>query len=489
MITAGATVVLCCLLGASVAGYTLVKYGSIERVEELGDLASAPAGAPENYLVVAVDTRSGQESRNTDTIMVLRVDPGSNRVALTSFSRDLMVTIADTGKLGMINSAFARERGGERNLTETIQQNFGISVNHYVQVDFDSFRQVVDAVGGVPLWFPYAARDRASGFYTDAHGACVNLDGEQGLAFVRSRKLDIMVDGEWQRDPLSEVNRVKRQQIFIQRALADVLSEVRSNPLRLRQMVDIGVSNVALDPNLGMGDILHLAERFKGFDPAALETYPLPTVPWPRDENRLVLDEPAAEPALNVFRGLPPGEVSPGFVTVQVLNGTVADPARQRPGLATDVSGALQEVGFEVAAPGDADTFYARTTIEHAPGQAAYAQRVVRHVTGTTPVPLAEDPSLPSGTVRLVAGADFTTVHQEPTPLDARTGPKADGTGSGAAGAGAPSRSSTATTDAPAGGGRAAGEPSTPPTTAPPRSTTTTTNPYVIGAPLDGRHC
>ena len=136
----------------------------------------------------------------------------------------------------------------------------------------------------------------------------MNLNGEQGLAFVRSRKLEILdEDEDWVNDPLSDENRVQRQQIFIQRAMADALAEVKSNPLRLRELVDIGVSNITLDPNLGIGDILDLADHFKGFDPSKLETYPLPVTEYPPDPNRLLLDEAGAEPMLNVFRGLAAG--------------------------------------------------------------------------------------------------------------------------------------------------------------------------------------
>ena len=73
-----------CLAGAPVGGYVLVKYNSINRVDNLS-LDQQPAGDPENYLIVAVDTREGQASRNTDTIMVARADPESDRLALTSF--------------------------------------------------------------------------------------------------------------------------------------------------------------------------------------------------------------------------------------------------------------------------------------------------------------------------------------------------------------------------------------------------------------------
>jgi polyisoprenyl-teichoic acid--peptidoglycan teichoic acid transferase len=464
VLAAGVVIVVCCLLGGSVAAYVLVKYESIDRVGGL-DISPAASGEPQNYLIVAVDTREGQGSKNTDTIMVVRVDPRSDRLALTSFPRDLMVTIADTGETGMINSAFARDTGGEQNLISTLQQNFDIQINHYVQVNFDSFRTVVDSIGGVPVWMPTAARDAASGFYNDQLG-CVTLDGEQGLAFVRSRKMEVMIGDDWEDDPLSDQNRVQRQQIFIQRAMSDALAEVRSNPLRLRELVDIGVSNVALDPNLGLGDILDLADHFKDFDPADLETYPLPVSEYPPDPNRLLIDEAGAEPMLNVFRGLAPGEIRPGLVTVKVLNGTVADPAQQRQGLATDVSGALQQVGFQMAAPDDAETLYPQTTIEYAPGQQAYAERVARHITSAAAIPMVENPDLAAGTVRLIAGLDFTTVHQDPTPIEAM--PAAPGA--------APAGDAPAETPAEA-------------QATPPETTPTTESPFVIGATPEGASC
>jgi hypothetical protein len=294
------------------------------------------------------------------------------------------------------------------------------------------------------------------------------MNGEQGLAFVRSRKLEILdEDEDWVNDPLSDQNRVQRQQIFIQRAMTDALAEVKSNPLRLRELVDIGVSNVSLDPNLGIGDILDLADHFKGFDASKLETYPLPVTEYPPDPNRLLLDEAGAEPMLNVFRGLAAGEIRPGLVTVKVLNGTVADEAQQREGLATDVSGALQQVGFQMAAPDDAEDFYPQTTIEYAPGQQAYAQRVARHITSATAIPMAENPDVAAGTVRLIAGLDFTTVHQEATPIEAmRVAPGA-----------APAE--------PATGGEAPAEAQA----APPVTTPTTENPFVIGAAPEGATC
>jgi polyisoprenyl-teichoic acid--peptidoglycan teichoic acid transferase len=480
ILSVGAVLVLICMLGASVAGYALVLHNRIDRVKDL-DLPSAAAGEPENFLVVAVDTREGQGSMNTDTIMVVRIDPESDRLALTSFPRDLMVTVADTGELGQINAAYARADGsGPHNLIQTLQQNFGIQIHHFVEVNFESFKQVVDAVGGVSLWMEQAARDEGSGFYNEQLG-CVQLDGEAGLEFVRSRKLEILVEDDWEHDPLSDVNRVRRQQIFIQRAMAKVLSQVRSNPLRLQELVNIGVNNIVLDPNLTLGDLKDLGDHFKDFDPSQLETYPLPTEPWPEDENRLVLNDREAEPLLNVFRGLPPGEIGPPLIDVQVLNGTVADEAQKREGLATDVSGALQQVGFNVAEPGDvSDQFYAQTTIQHAPDQAVYAQRVARHITSDHAIPTEANPDLAPGQVVVIAGADFSTVHEQATPIEAMPAPA----GAQPAG-GAPAE----------GSGGAGGSPdttaATPPTTAAERPPTppTTEDPFIIGAVPEGQDC
>ena len=468
ILAAGVVLVLFCMLGASVAGYALVKYNSIDRVDNL-DLPSAAKGEPENFLIVAPDIREGHTSFNTDTIMVLRIDPSSDRLALTSFPRDLMVTVADTGETGMINAVYNRPDGtGPENLINTLRQNYSVTINHFIEVRFESFRQVVDSVGGVSMWFETAARDNGSGFYNEELG-CVNLDGEQALDFVRSRKLDIMTDDGWEHDPKSDEHRVLRQQIFIQRAMAKVLADVKSNPVRLGELINIGVSNVTLDPNLGFGDIRDLGEHFKDFDPAKLETYPLPTLPWSEDENRLVIDEATAEQVLNVFRGLPPGEIGPGLVDVTVLNGTHADPAQEVDNLASDVSSALQQVGFNVGAPDDADTFYAQTTIQHAPGQELYARRVAQHITSPTAIPSEVNTDLAPGQVVVIAGLDFTTVHDQPTPVEAMPVPP----GQTPVETTVPADDSTSTTTVA----------ETPATTA------TTQNPFIIGAAPENATC
>ncbi len=450
-----------CLAGASVGGYVLVKYGSINRVDNLS-LDQPPAGDPENYLIVAVDTREGQESKNTDTIMVARVDPESDRLALTSFPRDLMVTIADTGEFGMINSAYSRpdEGEGEQNLINTLRQNFGVPIHHFVEVNFESFKRVVDEVGGVSIWFPTAVRDKSAGLYVDRPG-CLQLDGQTALAFARSRKLQIMTSDGWEGDPRSDLSRVQRQQIFIQRALDKALSQVRSNPLRVTDLVNIAVDTVRFDKELGVRDMIDLGNHFSEFDSDKLETYNLPTLPYPPNENRVLLDEKHAQPALNVFRGLPPGELSPVQATVTVLNATTKE------GFARDISGALQRIGFEMTEP-DTTEPAATTTVQYAPGQADHGRLVASYL--TTPATLIENPELGDGEVVVVAGADFTTVHDQPAPTDEATTTEAS----------PPAASSTTTVGDSTTTTAAASSPTT---------TTTETNPFIIGEPPPGETC
>jgi uncharacterized membrane protein YgcG len=165
------------------------------------------------------------------------------------------------------------------------------------------------------------------------------------------------------------------------------------------------------------------------------------------------------------------------------------DEARVVEGLAGDVSGALDEVGFDVLVPGDAPAFHERTTIEYAPGNKVYAQRLARHITSDVAVALQESGDLPDGQVRLIAGADFTTVHEAPTPADAMPG--ADGAGDAAGGAGSGGATSGGSGGSASSGdsGSSSGGGSSPTTTAPPATTTTTADPFVIGVPPEGKTC
>ena len=473
MLAAGCALVVLSLSAATVAGYLAVRYGQIDRVDDL-TLQAQTAGEPANFLLVGTDSRAGLDPTDpdaggflgdtgcdcTDTIMVLRVDPDEHQAYLLSFPRDLYVPISGTGKTARINTAHAH---GVQTLIDTIQDNFDIPIHHYVEIDFVGFQRLVDAVGGVPLWFDAPVRDRHTGLDI-SQAECQVLDGEQARKFVRSRYLEYQdEDGDWRSDPTADLGRITRQQVFIRRAIAKAVSEGLTNPVTLNELVSAGVANVSLDEVLTAGELLSLGREFAQYDSDQLVGYSFPSSPKVTSAGAQV-ELPKmreAQTMLNVFRGHPPGTIAPESTDVQVMNGTGIS------GQAANVAGALQRIGFHITdiASWEVDDV-ARTTVYYGPYGDGHARLVARHLTGGAA--LVPDRSLPPVAVMVVVGHDFTTVHDQPSP---------EGTADDALST--TSTTSTTVPDADAGG-------STTSTTA---ATTTTVVGYSTGEPPAGVEC
>ena len=406
----------------SVAGaltYFNHRLGQVQRVEFGRDVLSSdvPAGDPQNYLIVGADSDEGLgagdfetkgrtkvEGIRSDTIMILRVDPKETKAHILSFPRDLWLTIAGTGGKQRINTAI--QSGGPSALVNTIRENFGIEINHYLEVNFFGFKELVAAVDGVPVYFPEPARDRKSGFSIPEAG-CFTLDPTTALAFARGREYQVFRDGKWRTDPSTDLGRIERQQFFIQQALARAVEKGARNPSTLARLVQLGVNNVTLDDELRPKDMINLGRRFKNFNPANLERFSLPVV----DKivgGAMVLDlqVAAAQPILDLFRGVKPGTVTPAAVRVRVLNGSGT------PRQASEVTSALVAAGFVGEAPSDAEQ-RPSTLVRFAPGKTAEARLVARYVDG--PFDYEETADI-VGDVTVVTGADFIGVLAEPRP-------------------------------------------------------------------------
>ncbi len=154
----------------------------------------------------------------------------------------------------------------------TIEDNFGVRIDHYVDVDFCAFKKMVEVVGGVKVPFAYPTRDRYSGLNVTEPG-CVTFTGDAALAYVRSRHYEYKVDGEWEDDISSDFGRIARQQDFIRRALQKALDRGARQPLVANQLIDAALSNVTVDSNLTVGDMYDLATRLRAFDPNTVKTY------------------------------------------------------------------------------------------------------------------------------------------------------------------------------------------------------------------------
>lgn len=207
-----------------------------------------------------------------DTIMVLRLDPATDAAAVLSFPRDLWVRINGKSTKSRINSAFKRD--DPNRLIVTIADNFGITIDHYVNIDFCAFKKIVDAVGGVKVPFDTPIKDEHTGLLIEAAG-CHTFQGEEGLAYVRSRKLRYFdADRQvWREDPNSDRGRISRQQDFLRRAIQKAIDKGSGSPRVAKQLIDAGIQNVILDSNLTAGKILELALAMRDLDPATMRTY------------------------------------------------------------------------------------------------------------------------------------------------------------------------------------------------------------------------
>jgi LCP family protein required for cell wall assembly len=412
------------LTAAAGLAYVERQVSDVPRLSFGGVLDEQETSAePQNILIVGVDDGSGlaagdpvlkgrDQSLNTDTIMVLRVDPSSERAALLSFPRDLWVPIAGTTRKGKINSAMAL--GGPQRLVQTIQQNFEIEIHHFVMVDLAGFRNLVSAVDGVPMYFPWAARDRESGFLQDETG-CVTLDAEQALAYARSRYFE-KYDEERKRyefDPASDLGRIDRQQDFIQAALKRAVAKGVRNPFTMNQLITVGQQSVTFDEYLTTQDIVDLGTQFRDFDPEQLDLYTPPVRTGNVGAASVVfLDERAAQPIFDIFRGVDTEVDVIPTVRVEVRNGS------GQSGQGRTVLDDLADRGFVAVRSTDARTFdFDETVVLYRAGDEVAAANVARF--------LDEDPrfqvdeTLPEDvTVAVVTGRDFTAVRAEPRPIE-----------------------------------------------------------------------
>jgi LCP family protein required for cell wall assembly len=447
--------IVACLATAGALAYAYDKAGQITRVSLGAVLDQPPAAAPgaprapENFLLVGTDDATGLDPHDpvligrppglrSDTIMILRVDPSSERASLLSLPRDLWVRIAGTKGSERINTAI---QAGPDALVETIRKDFGIPINHYVEVNFLGFRDLVAAVDGVPVYFPEPVRDRKTGLNIPQAG-CAKLDPVQALAYARSRAYEFFSKGRWHVDGTGDLGRISRQQDFMRRVLRRAISRGARNPAVLNQLVNAGIHSVHVDDSLTISDLIDLGNRFRQFNPDTLSMYSVPVSDAViNGANVLRLDDRKAQPVLDIFRGVAQNTDLSSF-TVGVRNGTGAS------GGATRVADDLRSAGFNVPADGisDADRFdYARTTLFFQPEHREDAELVARYLK-VDPV-LTQSAYTAQGDVVLVSGADYAGVLDQPRAASPSTTPtSAAGGGSSSSSATSSSTSSSTST-------------------------------------------
>ena len=258
---------------------------------------------PDSPYSGAFGDRSSLGERS-DTIMMWRVNPAASQVAVLSFPRDLWVTIAGRSSKQRINVAYKRDQ--PQRLIDTIFQNFGIATNHFIQVDFCAFRTLVDAVNGVSVPFDRPVRDAATGLNVPVAG-CFKFNGDHALAYVRSRKLQALDEnGKWITDGTSDLGRISRQQDFLRRTVASLLSAGAFNPSVIRALIETSDDFVVNDSELTVNKMLEFAGVVKGIDPAEITSYQIEARGTTIQGNSVLLPSiggPNMQAVLSVFRG------------------------------------------------------------------------------------------------------------------------------------------------------------------------------------------
>jgi LCP family protein required for cell wall assembly len=266
-------------------GYTAFRFGQISSVHVPG-LGKTPSDGSVNLLVVGSDTRQGLRDggfgdaagQRSDVIILVHLVPAARHAAVLSIPRDLYVPVAGTGGSAKINSAFNH---GPGQLVQTIQESLDIPIHHYLLVNFDGFREVVDALGGVSMYFPRPVRDdnngrNESGLQVPRPG-CRRLDGDQALALARSRYFQYQDKaGRWRGDPGTDLGRIRRQQTMLRALAANAVGRNLANPLRANALVGSVVHSLTKDDQLTIRRSVTLARQFRAFDPARLTTITVP---------------------------------------------------------------------------------------------------------------------------------------------------------------------------------------------------------------------
>ncbi len=386
MLALGVTGISLSLAGAGVMAWGLDKYDNITTLE-IGSVEAAESGEPSNWLLVGTDSREGidpddpgsgvflgegaPEGKRTDTMIVARVDPGSGQINLLSIPRDLYVPL-DGGGEGRINSSFNGE-GGEERLVNTIESYFGIEINHYAEVNFVGFQDIVEGLGGVPIWFDDPMRDAGSGLNVPNAG-CQILDGYQALAFTRGRHVEYFRDGSWHLDGTGDLGRSSRQQYFIRRVADTVLQKINIADLgTLDNVLTIAGDNLTIDGGAEIGSLVSLARAFGSVSGEQIIGHALPVYDFRTAEGAAVLglERELAEPTIAIFRGEEPTAVTAAPVPViyRVENGS------RIPGQASEASTAMSAVGMNVETIDNGPTSD-RTIVRYPSSMAAGAEKL-----------------------------------------------------------------------------------------------------------------
>ena len=328
---------------------------------------------PRTFLLIGSDSRANLDDltgfgavggQRADVVILVKVIPEENRVQMLSLPRDLKVTW--NGSTAKLNAPFNE---GAAAMVETVHDFTGLPIHHYMQVDFAGFADIVDAIGGVEMTFPFPARDRKSGFAVDA--GTHRLMGKQAVAFARSRSYEENRDGTWVFVDASDFGRTRRQQDILMAMITQI--ERPSSIDGVRGLLDALGGFVFVDSDFDETEIIQLAWGLRNVGPGDLDAITLPAqISNEGGVSYVVPVEPAAGETLAAFAAGRRYQELPESFTIQVLNGN------GRSGAAAGVAETLTAAGYDVAGTGDSGrSDYSTTLVISRPNLIPLGERVV----------------------------------------------------------------------------------------------------------------
>jgi LCP family protein required for cell wall assembly len=335
--------VIVLIVGVLGGGYLYAnwRFDGLHKFHNLPITYPVP-GQPFNILAVGSDSRAGLTGavaaqtgassdsvggQRSDVIKIIRVNPTARTITILSIPRDTEVTLlANQALYGNYNRINVNYANGPALLVRTIKANFGININHVIQVNFDGLINAAVAIGGVYLDFPYPAIDPNSGLEIK-HAGCQLIDGAAALEVARSRHYyyalsghptwpnrvafrhmtddeinnEILNDG-FTYDGTSDFGRIDRQTSFL-RAMFNRVKGKLDDPLAMNAFLATLPKGVTIDDTFSLNEIIGLALKFHSYNTNAMQTYTLPEIPAVVNGADVeTVEEPEAEQMLvNIF--------------------------------------------------------------------------------------------------------------------------------------------------------------------------------------------
>jgi LCP family protein required for cell wall assembly len=286
------------LIVAGVAADVLYLNSEIKRVHVGGLSNTRTSGAEaqaENILLVGSTSRcalkkqnpaygtcqGGVTGVNSDVVMILHLDPMHGSASILSIPRDTFVPNARIEGANKIDAALYE---GPTQLVRAIEEDFGIPIQHYIELNFETFAGVVNALGGVRMYFPMEVYDSYSGLLIGRTG-CQKLNGIRALEVVRARHLQYKGPGvttndylDWPQEALSDLARIRRDHEFLRVLAAQVAHRGLGNPFTDQRIAAAIAPDLEVDSGLGVGDIAHIILEFHRLNPYKAPELTIPVV-------------------------------------------------------------------------------------------------------------------------------------------------------------------------------------------------------------------